>query len=94
MDGGFNCVTCHAVGDTPATAVFEAPAINFKESAERLRRGYFLRWVLAPTRLDPETKMPKYADAEGMTQLTDILDGKGTEQFDAVRQYLRTLEAK
>jgi hypothetical protein len=35
--------------------------------------------------------MPKYADAEGMTQLTDILDGKGTEQFDAVRQYLRTL---
>ncbi len=94
VDGGFNCITCHAVGDTPATAVFEAPAINFKETAERLRRGYFLRWVLAPTRLDPETKMPKYADAEGMTQLTDILDGKGTEQFDAVRQYLRTLEAK
>ena len=94
VDGGFNCITCHAVGDTPATAVFEAPAINFKETAERLRRGYFLRWVLAPTRLDPETKMPKYADAEGMTQLTDILDGKGAEQFDAVRQYLRTLEAK
>jgi mono/diheme cytochrome c family protein len=94
VDGGFNCITCHAVGDTPATAVFEAPAINFKETAERLRRGYFLRWALAPTRLDPETKMPKYADAEGMTQLTDILDGKGTEQFDAVRQYLRTLEAK
>lgn len=94
VDGGFNCITCHAVGDTPATAVFEAPAINFKETAERLRRGYFLHWVLAPTRLDPETKMPKYADAEGMTQLTDILDGKGTEQFDAVRQYLRTLEAK
>ena len=94
VDGGFNCITCHAVGDTPATAVFEAPAINFKETAERLRRGYFLRWVLAPTRLDPETKMPKYADAEGMTQLTDIFDGKGTEQFDAVRQYLRTLEAK
>lgn len=94
VDGGFNCITCHAVGDTAATAVFEAPAINFKESAERLRRGYFLRWVLAPTRLDPETKMPKYADAEGMTQLTDILDGKGTEQFEAVRQYLRTLGDK
>ncbi|NBX34797.1 hypothetical protein EBR16_05485, partial [bacterium] len=62
--------------------------------AERLRRGYFLRWALAPVRLDPETKMPKYADAEGMTQLTDILDGKGAEQFEAVRQYLRTLEGK
>ena len=86
----------NATGAFPfaTTAVFEAPAVNIKETAERLRRGYFLRWVLAPTRLDPETKMPKYADAEGMTQLTDILDGKGTEQFDAVRQYLRTLEAK
>jgi len=94
VDGGFNCITCHAVGDTPATAVFEAPAINFKQTAERLRRGYFLRWALAPVRLDPETKMPKYADAEGMTQLTDILDGKGAEQFEAVRQYLRTLEGK
>jgi len=93
-DGGFNCITCHAVGDTPATAVFEAPAINFKQTAERLRRGYFLRWALAPVRLDPETKMPKYADAEGMTQLTDILDGKGPEQFEAVRQYLRTLDGK
>lgn len=94
VDGGFNCVTCHAVGDTPATAVFEAPAINFKQTAERLRRGYFLRWALAPVRIDPETKMPKYADAEGMTQLTDTLDGKGIEQFEAIRQYLRTLEGK
>jgi len=91
-DGGFNCITCHAVGDTAATAVFEAPAINFKQTAERLRRGYFLRWTLAPTRLDPETKMPKYADPEGMTQLTDILDGKGPEQFDAIREYFRTLK--
>ena len=91
-DGGFNCVTCHAVGDTAATAVFEAPAINFKQTAERLRRGYFLRWALAPVRIDPETKMPKYADPEGMTQLTDILDGKGAEQFDAIREYLRTLK--
>ena len=26
--------------------------------------------------------------------LTDILDGKGPEQFEAVRQYLRTLDGK
>jgi mono/diheme cytochrome c family protein len=91
-DGGFNCITCHGVGDTPPTAVFEAPAINFKQTAERLRRGYFLRWALAPIRIDPETKMPKYADPEGMTQLTDILDGKGAEQFEAVREYFRTLK--
>ena len=91
-DGGFNCITCHAVGDTEATAVFEAPAINFAQSAERLRKGYFHRWTLAPTRIDPDTKMPKYADPEGMTQLTDPYEGKGPAQFEAIREYIRTVK--
>ena len=90
--GGFNCIQCHGLGDQAATAVFEAPAINFVQSIERLRKGYFARWVMAPTRIDPETKMPKYADPEGMTQLTDPLDGKGAEQFEAIREYLRTVK--
>ena len=91
-DGGFNCITCHAVGDTEATAVFEAPAINFAQSAERLRKGYFHRWTLAPTRIDPDTKMPKYADPEGMTQLSDPYEGKGPAQFEAIREYIRTVK--
>jgi mono/diheme cytochrome c family protein len=91
-DGGFNCITCHAVGEKEATAVFEAPAINFAESAERLRKGYFHRWVLAPTRIDPDTKMPKYADPEGVTQLSDPYEGKGPDQFEAIRQYIRTVK--
>ena len=90
--GGFNCIQCHGLGDQAATAVFEAPAINFVQSNERLRTGYFARWVMAPTRIDPQTKMPKYADPEGMTQLTDPLDGKGAEQFEAIREYLRTVK--
>ncbi len=90
--GGFNCIQCHGLGDQAATAVFEAPAINFVQSVERLRKGYFARWVMAPTRIDPETKMPKYADPEGLTQLNDPLDGKGAEQFDAIREYLRTVK--
>ncbi len=91
-DGGFNCITCHAVGEKEATAVFEAPAINFARAAERLRKGYFHRWTLAPTRIDPDTKMPKYADPEGVTQLTDPYDGKGPEQFEAIREYIRTVK--
>ena len=91
-DGGFNCITCHAVGEKEATAVFEAPAINFAQSAERLRKGYFHRWVLAPTRIDPDTKMPKYADPEGVTQLSDPYEGKGPVQFEAIREYIRTVK--
>jgi mono/diheme cytochrome c family protein len=91
-DGGFNCITCHAVGEKEATAVFEAPAINFAQSAERLRKGYFHRWALAPTRIDPDTKMPKYADPEGVTQLSDPYEGKGPVQFEAIREYIRTVK--
>jgi len=91
-DGGFNCIACHGLGDRPPTAVFEAPAINFVQTIERVRKGYFQRWVLAPVRIDPETKMPKYADPEGVTAITDQLEGKGPDQFEAIREYLRTVK--
>lgn len=94
MDGGFNCITCHDVGDKEATAVFEAPGINLALSAERLRKGHFHRWLLNPNRLDPETKMPKFADGDGLTQLTEHFNGKAEDQFEAIREYLNSLKKK
>ena len=91
-NGGFNCVTCHAVGDQPATAVFEAPGINFAFATDRLRHGYYQRWVLHPLRVDPESKMPKFADEEGKTPLTDFFAGDARQQFEAIWQFLRTLK--
>ena len=90
-NGGFNCITCHAVGDRPATAVFEAPAVNFAYSVERLRKGYYHRWVMHPLRIDPDTKMPRFADDEGKTALTELYEGNARQQFEAIWQYLRTL---
>ena len=90
-NGGFNCTTCHMLADRAATAVFEAPAPNFSYTRERLRKGYYSRWVLAPLRIDPETKMPKFADDEGNTPLSDVLGGKAAAQFDAIWQYLGTV---
>jgi mono/diheme cytochrome c family protein len=90
-NGGFNCTTCHGIGDRHPTAVFEAPGINLAYSVERLRHDYYLRWVLAPTRLDPETKMPKFADEEGKTPLTDILGGDAVKQYEGIWQYLHSL---
>jgi mono/diheme cytochrome c family protein len=87
-NGGFNCLQCHAFGDRQATAVFEAPGPDFAHVKERIRRGYYMRWVLHPLRIDPETKMPKFADDEGKTPLTDILGGRAEDQFDAIWQFL------
>jgi hypothetical protein len=44
-----------------------------------------------PQRIDPETKMPKFADETGKTPLTDFFDGDASKQFDAIWQYLQTL---
>ncbi len=93
-NGGFNCTTCHGVGERAATAVFEAPGINLAYATERLRKGYYHRWVLHPLRIDPDTKMPRFADDEGKTPLTDFFGGKASEQFEAIWQYLRTVGNK
>ena len=89
-NGGFNCIQCHILGERPATAPFEAPAPNLAWTPRRLRHEYFLRWTLAPTRIDPDTKMPRFADDKGKTPLTDFFHGQASDQFEAIWQYLQT----
>lgn len=88
---GFNCIQCHAAGSRPATAAFEAPGNNLASSTARLRRTYYDRWMLAPNRIDPSTKMPRFADEDGLTALTDVEDGDAAAQFGAIWEHLRAL---
>ena len=88
-NGGFNCLQCHALGDRAATAVFEAPGPNFDLTRARIRPHYFQRWLLFPQRIDPDTKMPRFADDAGKTPLTDFFGGQASEQYDAIWQYLQ-----
>lgn len=88
MGTGFGCVQCHAVGDQKATQVFEREGINLVTARQRLRHEYYTRWLADPPRLDPEARMPKYADTRGKTAFTDVLDGDAAQQFEAIWQYL------
>ena len=92
--GGFNCIQCHPVGLRPATAPFEAPSTNLATATERLRPSFYSRWMVAPDRVTPGTKMPKFADEEGRTQITEVLDGEAKDQFDAIWEYLRAQAPK
>ena len=83
-----NCNSCHAIGPRKAFAVFEAQGIDLLIAAKRLRPGFYHRWMLDPMRIEPATKMPKYTDPQGMSQLTDALGGDGSRQFEAIRHYL------
>ncbi|MFK7740361.1 MAG: cytochrome c family protein [Planctomycetota bacterium] len=88
MGTGFGCVQCHAVGDKKATQVFEREGINLVTARRRLRHEYYTRWLRDPPRLDPEARMPKYADDRGRTAFTDVLGGDADKQFESIWQYL------
>lgn len=84
----WNCTGCHDVGNQKATGVFEAPGVNFSIVRERLRRHYFERWLWAPTRIWPGTKMPQVYQWGMKSQLKDVLDGDSSKQIEALWQYL------
>jgi len=86
--GGFACITCHSVNQMPAIARFEVGGPNLMYTTDRLRHEFYLRWMLNPPRIDPGTKMPKYADDTGRTALSDVLDGEAKKQFNAIWHYL------
>jgi hypothetical protein len=85
---GFFCVQCHALGDKKAVQVFEREGIELLTARGRLRHEYFTRWLADPPRLDPDSKMPRYADGKGRTAFTEVLGGDARQQFEAIWQYL------
>lgn len=90
---GFGCVQCHAVGDRPAVQVFEREGIELTRAVGRLRHEYYTRWLADPPRLDPDARMPRYADAKGRTAFTEVLGGDAAQQFEAIWQHLSGLRA-
>ncbi|MCA8952957.1 MAG: c-type cytochrome [Planctomycetes bacterium] len=85
---GFGCVQCHALGDKKAEQVFEREGIELYTARQRLRHEYYSRWLLDPPRIDPESRMPKFANSKGQTAFTEILGGDAEKQFEAIWQFL------
>ena len=83
----FGCVNCHAVNQQAALAPFEAPAINFMYVTSRIRQDYYYRWIHDPLRIDPESKMPRFDDADGKTGVP-VFDNDARRQFEAIWNYL------
>ncbi|MCA8975989.1 MAG: c-type cytochrome [Planctomycetes bacterium] len=85
---GFGCVLCHALGEHKAEQVFEREGIELFLARRRLRHEYYSRWLLDPPRIDPDSRMPKFADDRGKTAFTEILGGDAARQFEAIWQFL------
>ena len=89
VDGGVSCVACHGVKNRDPLQVFEAQGVNFSRVDERLHSEYFLRWMLDPLRVDPQTRMPDYFDDDARSVLAYVLECYAKKQIEAIRQYLR-----
>jgi mono/diheme cytochrome c family protein len=90
---GYACVTCHAINDKKALAAFEVKGINFGLTHQRLREDYFHQWMFNPLRLVPDTKMPRYTNPDDGTGLrADILEGDSKKQFEAIWEYLKSVD--
>jgi hypothetical protein len=87
--GKWNCVGCHVVAKSEAVGVFEAPGVNFDMVQARLRRDYYERWMWAPTRIEPGTKMPTVYQWKKPSLLVGVLKGDAHKQIDALWAYLQ-----
>jgi mono/diheme cytochrome c family protein len=88
VDGGFSCIACHGVKDRQPLQVFEAQGVNFSSVGARIQPDYYLRWMLDPLRVNPQTRMPKYFDEDARSVLVDVLEGDAKKQIEAIHQYL------
>jgi len=90
QSGGLNCVSCHAAGEARALGGDLLETVNFRSIPKRLRREFYLRWMLNPPRLEPRTMMPPFAPG-GKSPLRDVYGGDGLKQFDAIWQHMRSV---
>jgi len=86
---GFACIKCHAVGkaDGLASGVFEAPGTDFMHINSRMVKSYYHRFIGDPIRVEEGHKMPTFAPG-GHSQLTEVFEGDGRKQFEALWHYL------
>ncbi|HZW09705.1 MAG TPA: c-type cytochrome, partial [Phycisphaerales bacterium] len=81
--GAFNCISCHVFADTPPAGV---PGPDIARFGERLRYDWWSRYIHAPSRFKPLTRMPAFF-AGGQTAQTAILGGEVGRQVDAMWAY-------
>jgi cytochrome c2 len=96
-DGGLDCRQCHGIGkELPHGDVKTqiALGINFAIVRDRLRPEFVMRQLFDPPRYDIGSRMPRFAPDLKTTTAKHLADGDAAVQFDALKQYLLSLEVK
>lgn len=80
----FGCIKCHNFREFKSGGV---QGINMTVMAERVRREWFVQYLLDPNKYRPGTRMPAVWPL-GQSQLPKVLEGDPLQQIEAVWLYL------
>jgi mono/diheme cytochrome c family protein len=89
---GFHCLQCHGLPDRPPEAPFESRGIDFQYVEDRLRADFYQRWIGNPIQFDTSVPMPRFSPDGRTTPVKNVLAGDARRQFDAIWEYLRTVD--
>ncbi|MBL8764544.1 MAG: c-type cytochrome [Phycisphaerae bacterium] len=82
---GLNCISCHAFSTRPLAGT---PGPDLAQFAERIRYAWWDRYLKAPERLKPGTRMPAFY-ITGKGTVTSVYGGDPQKQGDALWAYFR-----
>ena len=83
-DKALACIKCHYFGNRKATGI---QSLDLLTMTRRLRKDWFVRYMLDPQAYRPGTRMPA-GWPRGQTLLPDVLDGISKHQIASVWEYL------
>jgi cytochrome c2 len=83
-DKALACIKCHYFGGHKATGI---QSLDLLTMTRRLRKDWFVRYMLDPQAYRPGTRMPA-GWPRGQTLLPDVLDGEAKHQIASVWEYL------
>jgi mono/diheme cytochrome c family protein len=82
--GGLGCVSCHDIAGVPNTGT-RGP--DLATIGQRVRFGWYERWLHQPLRMAPGTRMPQ-AFVDNKSTLATVLNGNPDAQAEAIWAYL------
>lgn len=91
---GLDCRQCHGVADEQPSgdkSTLISPGINFSITGERMNFDFLPQLLMNPPRYDPSSRMPVFSVDGKTTAAKGILDGDAMQQFEAIREYLRSV---
>jgi len=80
-----SCVKCHYFGPYKATGI---QSLDLQKMTRRLRKDWFLRYMVNPQVYRPGTRMPA-GYVQGRAVISDVLDGNPGQQLSAIWLYLQ-----